>query len=155
MGQPPSIKRPSGFSSTGTPKRRRFFVMTASRSLSLCRSSLASLISVVPSAKAAATARIGISSIRLGISFPETCVALRRPPPVTVMVPSGSGVGCSTFSMIPAPMRRRAEMRAVRVGFSPTLRRVSFAPGKPAARTIQNAAEEKSPGTSNSVASRR
>ena len=93
--------------------------------------------------------------MRFGISLPEMVVALRAVLPWMVIVPKGSGVDCSTFSIRPAPMRRRAERRAVRVGFRPTRRRVSRDPGRPAARTIQKAAEEKSPGTSSSVPSRR
>ena len=49
-------------------------------------------------------------------------------------------------------MRLRAVMMAVRVGLSPTLRRVSRAPGSAAAATSQNAALEMSPGTVKSQA---
>ena len=61
---------PSGNSSTCTPNAVKPEAMAAMRSLSLTRSSAASRIVVMPSASAAAMARMGASSINRGMIVP-------------------------------------------------------------------------------------
>ena len=71
----PSITIPSAVGSTLPPRARSAVVTVSIRSDSLRRSSSASRMTVVPSAKQAARATSGSSSIASGISAPPTSVA--------------------------------------------------------------------------------
>jgi len=122
------------------------------RSVSFTLSSLASVITVVPEARAAATTRIGISSMSVGISSPAMVV-----PESSVPLTTRSPTGSPAFSLIPstamcAPMRSRTARNPVRVGFRQTSRTTISEPAVAAAHITGNAAEEGSPGTTTSLA---
>ena len=120
-GRPPRIARPSALVSTPTPSaRERARRRVSTRSLSFTRSSAASVISVTPSANAAATASTGISSCTLAISSPAMVVAdsgaarTRRSPtgsPSSSPVRTDLDVGAHARSTSTNP---------VRVGLRPT-----------------------------------
>ena len=74
----PSMIIPSGVSSMVAPSARKLATVAAIRSDSLTRSSAASEMTVVPLAWVAATARMGISSMIIGISAPPIAVAVSR-----------------------------------------------------------------------------
>ncbi len=104
--------------------------MTASRSVSFVRSSSAPLTRVVPRAPAAATNRIGNSSIASGTSSGGTSM-----PRSSLWRTNRSATGSapsrrSDSSSMSAPISRRIVSRPVRVGFTPTflIRRPSGAP---------------------------
>ena len=102
---------------------------------------------VVPSAKAAATARIGNSSIIDG-AISGSVVVPRRALAVTSRSPTVSPLSMRSFvTVMLAPMRLRTVMRPARVGFSMTRESVSFDPGTRIAATSGKAAEEGSGGT--------
>ena len=129
--------------------------MPAIRSDSLCRSSPAPRMRVVPVATAAASARIGISSMAAATSVGETSTAWRSLER-TMRSASGSpsappSAGRSRIS-IRAPMRPRMSMMARRVGFVLTPSRRSSASGWMEPATSQNAAADGSPGTMSSMA---
>ncbi len=76
VAPPPWMVMPSSCSVTLTPKARRLVAMAAMRSVSFTRNSLASRISVSPSAMAPTTAMMGSSSMTLAISAPrDFCAA--------------------------------------------------------------------------------
>ena len=120
----------------------------AMRSLSLTRSSPAPRTVTSPPC-AASAAMAGSSSIRPGTSSGAISidpVPVARRPMIVPMRLAGGGRGLARTSTR-APKRRSTSMSAVRVGFSPTSSIVTREPGSAAAATIQNAADEKSPGT--------
>ena len=102
-----------------------------------------------PRPRAPATARMGISSMRLGISSGRRLVPCRESEPYTVISPYGSPASSGEVGTmsIRAPILCRALMTAFRVLFSPTWCNVRRDPGRLAAATIQKAAEEISAGT--------
>ena len=135
---------PSSFASTAPGARRLSSVVTAARrSVSLTRSSAAPEITVSPSAKRAATARIGISSMRRGMISPPND-APRRDADRTRMSASASR---SLQIMIFAPMSDNTSRIPVRVGLTPTSCRRMSLPSIRDAATSQYAAELMSPGT--------
>ena len=121
--------------------------ITVIRSLSFTRNSSASLITVVPDANIAATAKIGTSSINLGIIAPSN-VMPRNWLDRTRRSATGSPVTSRSFKIsISAPIICNASRTPVRVGFMPTFSIVKSEPGTIAPATNQNAAELISPGT--------
>ena len=109
-------------------------------------------MSVTPSAKAAAIASAGISSITFGISSPAIvvpCNAEAR----TRSSPNGSPqLSPVTSSSMSAPMRRSTSTKPVRVGLHDIASSTRSDPGVIAAATAKNAADDGSPGTSRSKA---
>ena len=128
----------------------------ATRSDSLRRSSAASRIVVSPSAKQAASATSGSSSIASGISAPPTSVPR-----------SGASADADRADRLAAALAHRLDLdlgahpledrRAGRSGSGcvPTPSRVTSLPGTSSAATMKKAAEEKSAGTANSPGSSR
>ena len=111
------------------------------------RSSSASRIVVSPSAKQAASATSGSSSIASGTSAPPTSVA-RSSAAETRSDPLGSPARSASSTSTAAPIRPRISSRPVLVGLSPTPVRDSALPGTIVAATMKKAAAEMSPGTS-------
>ena len=103
---------------------------------------------VSPSAKAAATASTGYSSIMDGARFagtvtPFSLLALTR------MSPTRSPPAMRSFSMVMSPpISISVVMRPVRCSLSSTFSTVTSEPGVISAATIGKAAEDGSPGTS-------
>ena len=143
---------PSTTSRRRSPRPRRRGRVSAAhtvaiRSLSLRRSSSASRIVVSPSAKQAARATSGSSSIASGISAPPTSVprssAGRDPQRPARLAASARRPSISTA----APIRSRISSSPVRVGLSPTPVSDTSLPGTSEAATRKKAAEEMSAGT--------
>ena len=124
-------------------------VTVAIRSDSLRRSSAASRIVVVPSAKQAARATSGSSSIASGTSAPPTSVAAQRPSGAHAEVADRLAAAArrSARPRSSAPIRSRIVSRPVRVGLSADPVRTTSLPGTSSAATRKKAAEEKSAGT--------
>ena len=119
----------------------------ASRSDSLTRSSFNPRIRVVPSANAAATARIGYSSIidgarSAGTSTPLSADALTRKSAIS----SPTSLRRLSVSMS-APISRSVVIRPVRSGLVITSVSMISEPGTISAATIGNAADDGSAGT--------
>src|SRR3989442_6284690 len=151
-GRPPTMRRPSGRSSTVTPRRRNSVAMVAIRSLSFTRSSSAPLTMVSPWAQAAATQRIGNSSIVLGIrSGPivNPCRGAER----TRRSATGSPACTRGFrSSMRAPISCRTSRTPFRVGLTPTPVIVTSDSETSEAATRKKAAAERSPATVMSLA---
>ena len=116
------------------------------RSVSFTRSSCAPVIKVSPNAWVAAKTNIGISSTAVGISsdvIVVPCKACVR----TIKSAVGSPSEITLSSSITAPMRRNKRRMPSRVGLTPTPVKRSSLFGTNNAATIQNAADEISPGT--------
>ncbi len=75
----------------------------------------------------------------------------RKPRPVTVSRPRGSISADGPSILTSAPIDRSSVRNAVRVGLRPTSPMITDQPGRKAAAVIQKAADEKSPGTANSI----
>src|SRR6185312_5359247 len=133
--------------STSTPFTRRSAAVAARRSDSLTRNSLRPRITVVPSAKAAATARIGYSSIMdgaraAGTSTPRSPDARTRISAVS-SPPSVRRSRCA----IDAPISASVIRSPVRSGLSITPSRITSEPGVSSAAISGKAAEDGSAGT--------
>ena len=117
------------------------------RSDSLTRSSWMPRITVRPWANAAATNRIGYSSIIAGASSGGTSIPVSGPA-TAVMSATGSPPTAPHMTMVrSAPIIASARSRPSRVGLTPTPRTVTRLPGTISAATSRNAAAEMSPGT--------
>src|SRR6185437_10315920 len=143
----PCTIRSSPSISTSTPFTRRSAAVAARRSDSLTRNSLRPRITVVPSAKAAATARTGYSSIMDGARAAGTSTP-RSPDARTRMsaVSSPPSVRRSRQA-IDAPIWASVVRSPVRSGLSITPSRITSDPGVSSAAISGKAAEDGSAGT--------
>ena len=143
----PCTRRSSPSIACGTPAAARPAATAASRSDSLTLSSCRPRMRVVPSAKAAATARTGYSSIIDGARCAGTSTPASRLAPTrrsaTVSPPSSR----SSRRSISAPISRRVARSPVRSGFIITPSMTTSEPGTISAATSGNAAEDGSDGT--------
>ncbi len=135
-------------SSQSTPLSLRPVATAARRSLSLTRSSSRPFITVAPSAKAAATARTGYSSIIDGARSSGTVTPLRDEERTRRSATSSPPARRGFMTSISAPISCSVRIRPVRVGFISTLRMVTSEPGTRSAATSGKAVEDGSPGTS-------
>ena len=106
---------------------------------------------VTPSAWVAATATSGSSSMVRATTPPDTRTP-RRPADRARSDPISSGSAASGITSTSAPIDARISRRPVRDGLTPTPSMHTWLPGTRVAATTQNAADEKSPGTSSSKA---
>ena len=146
----PEMRSPSGQQLAFDAERRRDrAAMTASRSLSLTRSSPAPVTRVSPRAAAAAMKNTGNSSIESGTSASGTRMPRKRAR-AHVNVRDRLGAVGARAARCGCRRPSAAAVRAARCasGLTPTPRSVrpEAAPRQPA--TMKNAADEKSPGTS-------
>ena len=114
----------------------------------MTRSSSAPSIRVRPRANNAATAKIGISSIKRGIISELTEIPFRDADRTRRSATGSSPLRRSAKTSMSAPISRSTSNRPVRVGFIPTLVNNTSLSGMIVAATSKNAAELKSPGTS-------
>ena len=148
----PSITMPSGRSSILAPNLERPSTVARMRSDSFTLSSPASLMTVVPSAKQAARAITGSSSITRGMISPEISVPRRLLDSATRSA-LGSPASSRAFWMpMRAPMERSTSSTPVREGLMPIPSTVSRALGWQQPATSQKAAPLMSPGTRTSMA---
>src|SRR5215467_9774107 len=148
-GGPPSPSTVSVSPSTvtRTPQAARPAPMAVRRSLSFTRSSASPRITVRPRAQAAATARIGYSSIIRGARSAGMSAPFNVPEQ-TRRSATGSPPSSRSFSKaMSAPISRRHSMSPVRSGLMPTPSIVTSEPGTISAAISGKAAEEGSPGT--------
>ena len=121
-------------------------------SVSFTLSSRASLMTVSPSEKQAATARTGSSSIALGITSPLISTPFRSLD-FTSISATGSHPESEKFTTsISPPMSRRMSITPERRGFTPTFFKRSSESGFMSAATMKNAADDISEGTRSSLA---
>ena len=143
----PSTASQSLPSSILMPQAIKPSATAARRSLSLTRNSPNPVILVRPSAKAAAMARTGYSSIIDGAISGSTSTPFNGPALIT-RSPTLSPLSLRSFSIVmSAPMRLSTVMRPVRVGFSITASMRISDPGTMRAATMGKAADEGSAGT--------
>src|SRR5215471_1070349 len=143
----PSTIKPSGNSSTMTPFAFNPAATAAKRSDSLTRSSSSPRMIVLPSAKAAATASTGYSSIMVGARSGGTSTPLSAEWR-TARSPTSSPPSSRRLRMrISAPISCSVTMRPIRRGLSITPFSIISEPGTMSAATNGNAADEGSLGT--------
>src|SRR3954468_20737956 len=137
----PCTIRSSPSISISTPFARRPSATAASRSDSLTRNSLSPRITVMPSAKLAATARTGYSSIMDGARAAGTSIPRSADPRIrTSAISSPPSLRTSSASMS-APISRSVTISPVRSGLVMTAVRMTSEPGTIRAATIGKAAE--------------
>ena len=129
---------PSSVGSTWPPSAVRAAATVSIRSDSLRRSSAASRIVVVPSAKQAASATSGSSSIASGTSAPPTSVPRSAPRRDAQVARSARRrARRSARPRSSAPIRSRIASRPVRVGLMPTSSSTTSLPGTSSAATSE------------------
>ena len=143
----PCTMRSSPSMSAATALARKSVAVAARRSDSFTRSSLSPRITVVPSAKAAATASTGYSSIMEGAREAGTSTPCSAPARTRKSATSSPPSLRRSSRSIAAPISPSVAMRPARSGFIMTPSRITSEPGVTSAATSGNAAEDGSAGT--------
>ena len=144
---PPVIRIPSSSSDILAPNLPRLSTVAFIRSDSFTLNSTASLISVDPSAKQAASEIIGNSSMTLGITDPSILIPFISLV-VAVMSATGSPPSSLSFEIDIFPfIAFKTSITPMRVGFIPTFLSVMDASGWQQAATSQKADPLTSHGT--------
>ena len=129
------------------PIALRFSVTVAIRLVSFTFSSAASLMTVVPSAWAAITARMGISSIKAGMMSPSIVAPFRSLERTKMSARPSPPRKVSFTRVISAPIALHTSRNPALVKLVPTFLTSSSEPGTRRPAAIKYAADEMSPGT--------